>query len=492
MKTIYIALLMLWGMTLCLSAQTKSNFTIHLQGFDQFDQAIITIQRLDEFPDVLVEETELTDGHSTPVEKGKGKIVLDHVPDHFILSLNFYLKKSKYQFITNWYVNRTDSIVIKDNQSQNYFDQVTFSGRGADLYSLQYKLDGLIWNRTDYLRYPKSLAYFNSAYGHSFDYERAVDSNIEAGKLVNEMSAVDIDAKQWIQMNMFYKIYYNRFIRSLYNAFNKHDPQHYLKVEELLDIFRFHYQNAMDGQQAGLSTSYIKFYLYYLGLIGKCHPENNYVDQRLKQLKNDFKGEALEKMGYAFLAESFNYFNTDDREKVVKWMLSISKSPQRLSKLKGMTQIAAGRPFPEFELTDLNGRVWHKKDLLGKVVFFDFYYTGCSNCAKFYQHTVSKAEEHYRNNPAVVFVSISIDKSLEMWTKSVASKQYNSAESVKLYTNGMGESHPLIKMLRITGYPFPLLMGKTGLIESSDRLELGNGPLKVEGLIQTIDKTLAK
>jgi hypothetical protein len=56
----------------------------------------------------------------------------------------------------------------------------------------------------------------------------------------------------------------------------------------------------------------------------------------------------------------------------------------------------------------------------------------------------------------------------------------------------MGETDPLIKTLRITGYPFPLLMGKTGLIESSDRLELGNGPLKVEGLIQTIDKTLAK
>ncbi|MDR2273423.1 MAG: SCO family protein [Sphingobacterium sp.] len=491
MKTIYIALIMLIGTIFGLSAQTKSNFTIHLQGFDQFDQAVVTIQRLDELPDVLVEETELTNGHSTTIEKGSGRVVLDHVPEHFILSLNFYLKKSKYRFITNWYVNRTDRIVIKDNHSKSNFDKVTFSGRGADLYSLQYKLDGLIWNRTDYLHYPKSLAYFNSAYGHSFDYEKAVDNNIEVGKLVNG-SAIESAAKQWIQMNMFYKIFYNKFIRSLYNAFNKHDPQHYLKVEELLDIFNSHYHNAMDGNQVSLSTSFIKFYLYYLGLKGKCHPENNYVDQSLKQLKHDFKSEALEKMGYAFLAESFNFFNTDDREKVVKWMLSISKSPERLTKLKGMTNIAAGRPFPDFELTDLNGKVWHKKDLLGKVVFFDFYYTGCSNCAKFYQHTVSKAEEHYRNNPAVVFVSISIDKSLELWRKSVASKEYNSAESLKLYTNGMGEYHPLIKALRVTAYPFPLLMGKTGLIETSDRLELGYGVLKKDGLINTIDRTLAR
>ncbi|MCW8313494.1 redoxin domain-containing protein [Sphingobacterium sp. InxBP1] len=490
MKTIYIALLILSNMFFVLSAQTKTSFTIDLQGFDEYDHAVATIQRLDEEPDMLVEELELTNGYVAPLVNGGGKITVDNVPDHFIMSLNFYIKESKYRFITNWYVNRTDSIAIKNNRSKNNFDRVTFCGRESALFDLQYKLDGLIWNRVDYSRYAQKLSYFKTDLARSFDYERVVDCNIEVGRLVHG-SAVETAAKQWILMNMFYKLYYSRFIKPLFVSFKKNDPKHRMQVKELLDIFRSHYLSAIHEKKA-LSTDYITFYLYYRALEAKCFPIDNLVDYRVKQLQHDFQNENLEKMAYAYLAGSFYFMNTDDRLKVLNWISSISKSPRRLAKLEEMKAIAPGMPFPEFELTDLSGKRWRKNELQGKVVFFDFYYTGCSNCAKYYQFIVSKAEEHFFNNPDIVFVSISIDKKMEVWRKSVESGQYNSEGSLKLYTNGMGEAHPLIKDLRIVGYPFPIIMGRTGLIETSDSSLLGIGASKADGLISTINRALGQ
>lgn len=71
MKKISLSIVILLNTVFMLSAQSKSNFVMQLAGFDQYENAAVTIQRIDEDADVLKLETELTDGHVFSVIGGK-------------------------------------------------------------------------------------------------------------------------------------------------------------------------------------------------------------------------------------------------------------------------------------------------------------------------------------------------------------------------------------------------------------------------------------
>lgn len=490
MKTIYLSIVILLNTVFTLSAQRKSNFVMQLEGFDQFEKAAVTIQPLDEDADVLKLETELTDGHVFSVIDGQGKIELPDLPKHFILTVNMYKQGSRNEFIDNWYVSATDRIVVTNNHSVRNFDKITFSGFGAEQYRLQYMLDGMLLNRVNYKRYSTSGRYFTGEYANSKDMERAVDMNIEAGRLVNK-SVLALPAKEWMLKNMFYKIYYTFLLRPLTVSFIKNDSKRTEDIEDVLHKFQSFYGGTIVEKGKLSSSNYIDFYLAYWYLKNTLFGQNN-INYRIKLLEDYFQGQSLENMGYAALKRSFYGLDEESRKVFLDWLIAHSKSPIRLEKLKFREAVAVGKPFPDFELTDLNGRVWHKKDLLGKVVFFDFYYTGCNNCAIYFKNTVSKVEEHFSQNPNVLFVSVSIDREKELWKKSVESKKYNSDHSIKLYTNGLRYHHPLIEYLNIKAYPFPILMGKTGLIETSDNVKLGRSGKKVEALIETIDQAIRR
>ncbi len=52
-----------------------------------------------------------------------------------------------------------------------------------------------------------------------------------------------------------------------------------------------------------------------------------------------------------------------------------------LPEKKEYEEIAAvGKPAPEFELRDSNGKLWKLSDLRGKVVFISFWATWCATC----------------------------------------------------------------------------------------------------------------
>jgi len=445
---------------------------------------------LDHDADILTKENELINGHSIQLEDGKANVNLSEVPKHFILTINLYLRGSRYELMPNWYARQGDSIFVKDHGSKQVFDNLKFSGRGDELYRLQYALDEIARNHTPIKKYPRVAHYFTNKFAQEFQLDNVVDKNIEVGKLV-ESSKLDLSAKQWILTKMFYKIYAQFFLNPLSVTFIKNDNQRTKDIEDVFNHFKSLYKNSIKPKQSGITNEYIDFYLKYLNL-ETIFANSDKVNYQLRQLNKDFQGSALERMGYAYLSESFYRMSEPDRLKVLEWLLTITESSERKVILANMQAIAAGMPFPDFELTDLHGKQWHKKDLLGKVVFFDFYYTGCGNCARYFKNKVSKVEEYFEVDTNVVFISTSIDKDLDVWRKSVESGQYNSANSLKLYTKGLGAKHPLITSLRVTAYPFPILMGKTGLIETSDSKKLGSGYTSAETLIKTIEKALDK
>jgi len=135
-------------------------------------------------------------------------------------------------------------------------------------------------------------------------------------------------------------------------------------------------------------------------------------------------------------------------------------------KVQGQSQKAA-----DFKLTDTNGKIVWLTDFRGKVVVLDFWFTGCINCMNFYRTSLSDAERHYNHNPQVVFVSVCIDKERDKWRKSLEKGKYTSATSVNLYTDGLGDQHPVIKQYNVGTYPQPIVIEKNGnIISRSEHL----------------------
>ncbi|MCK7559451.1 TlpA family protein disulfide reductase [Chitinophaga sedimenti] len=106
----------------------------------------------------------------------------------------------------------------------------------------------------------------------------------------------------------------------------------------------------------------------------------------------------------------------------------------------------------------------------GKVVFVDFWFTGCGPCKMFYQKCLKLLEEKYKSRKDIVFVKISVDRSKENWLKSVESGEYTSLSSINLFTDGLGSSHDIIKFYKVRGYPWPVLIDKKGRIVRPKRI----------------------
>lgn len=141
--------------------------------------------------------------------------------------------------------------------------------------------------------------------------------------------------------------------------------------------------------------------------------------------------------------------------------------------------LTTGMKAYNFELTDLGGNKVRLSDFYGKVVFLDFWYTGCFGCAAYFQSTVSKVEEEFRKNQNVVFISVSIDCTVEQWKKSVMSNVYSSPDNViNLFTNGECDSHEVIKKYNVTRYARPVIIDATGNIFSSGSVLLTEDGLR--------------
>jgi len=144
-----------------------------------------------------------------------------------------------------------------------------------------------------------------------------------------------------------------------------------------------------------------------------------------------------------------------------------------------------GTPFYAFELPDTRGKLVSLSDLGQKVVILDFWYTGCENCVNL--HSLMKTiHDKYKNNPGVVFVSISIDRDKEKWIKSVAKGIYTDSEDINLYTMGQADQHPLLKKYNIESFPTVFIL-KNGRVFNSNPPFPNGGNMNEGGTKEYID-----
>lgn len=148
-------------------------------------------------------------------------------------------------------------------------------------------------------------------------------------------------------------------------------------------------------------------------------------------------------------------------------------------------QLSKGSSAFVFSLPD-SSNTYHKlDDYRGKVVFIDFWYTGCGACISYYKNTLKEIEAQYAGNEHIVFFTVSIDRQAALWKKSLQTGNFTGEHAINLITEQKGTEHPIINYYKIQGYPAPLLIDKRGKIFAK-----GQELRTKEGLTASIDAAL--
>ncbi|QTE61031.1 TlpA family protein disulfide reductase [Mucilaginibacter rubeus] len=208
------------------------------------------------------------------------------------------------------------------------------------------------------------------------------------------------------------------------------------------------------------------------------------VEKVYNYLKFNYTGQLKEKLLTAFVYNNISYINDDSP--ILSDCLYTVKNDQYLDILNlSISNNQIGKTAYNFSLPDRNDRMINLSDYKGKVVFIDFWFTGCQGCIEYFKNVLSKVEEAYSSNENVVFISISLDANKDIWNKGVTSNFYTSTKIINLYK---ANSSQVIKQYSIVAYPHPLLIDKEGKIFSNSENDLrAKG---VNGLTQKIKEAL--
>ena len=114
----------------------------------------------------------------------------------------------------------------------------------------------------------------------------------------------------------------------------------------------------------------------------------------------------------------------------------------------------------DFTLQDTLGNIHKMGDYKGKIVFLDFWFTGCGNCIRVTPY-MEKIESQFKNDP-VVFLSINIDKDRKMWINGIKTGKYTTAFGINLNVGPLGLNSPISRYYNVDGGPTLILIDKKG------------------------------
>jgi thiol-disulfide isomerase/thioredoxin len=90
--------------------------------------------------------------------------------------------------------------------------------------------------------------------------------------------------------------------------------------------------------------------------------------------------------------------------------------------LTSLLAFGKGDKAVDFEATDKNGKKVPLSSLKGKVIFVDIWATWCGPCMAEMPH-YEELKAKYKDNPSVVFVSLSIDDDKNMWQRNMEARK---------------------------------------------------------------------
>jgi peroxiredoxin len=129
------------------------------------------------------------------------------------------------------------------------------------------------------------------------------------------------------------------------------------------------------------------------------------------------------------------------------------------------TGLRVGSLVPAFRLQDLTGQAVCLADFRGKVVYLDFWFSGCRPCVAEAPAAI-QLQKRFRGQD-VVFMAISTDVYLEGWQRTVQQHGLNQPGMVQLLDP---EGRRAVRACGVDGFPTYWIIGRDG------RIWLGDAP----------------
>lgn len=246
------------------------------------------------------------------------------------------------------------------------------------------------------------------------------------------------------------------------------------------------YQSRIDSVESAFSEVVKSFSIHYPQFVLDKMSINRYKTSSARYFKSNANANYV-------LSELNALTNREVADRAITWLVfSLSKSEYQdqildralnfvktdycLKELISLRESnTQGQLAYNFILPDTEGNLVSLASFRGKLVFIDFWFTGCASCVKYYREYVSKAEEWYKTDSNIVFVSVNIDISKENWVKGIRENLYSSTSIINLNAGAKIGEHEVIKKYRVVSYPYPILVGRDGKIISNNRSDLGTG-----------------
>jgi len=234
----------------------------------------------------------------------------------------------------------------------------------------------------------------------------------------------------------------------------------------------------------GFSRNYCDFLFDYERLFYQLRKKSrwiNYGYDFYDLIKHKYTGDLRDKLITMLCVN--NYARLSENKSIVEDALKTVENPDLMLILNKLASKNKADLAYNFKLPDKNGSLVSLAQFKGKVVFIDYWFTGCSGCTNYYKNVLKAVEEHYANSKDVVFISISSDVKRAEWMSSIQQNLYTSPNAVNLFTSGKGMDHPVIREYNIRSGPTPMLISREGKMISYKGPELYNK----ESLIKTIE-----
>ncbi|SFW76163.1 Peroxiredoxin [Sinomicrobium oceani] len=401
--------------------------------------------------------------------------------------------------LRNYLIAPGDSIhmVIDKTKEETSF---SFSGRGAEKFKCRWSVD-----QHGYTANPRMYDERRKTYDLNVldRYRRRVELadsiiDVQIGELNKHRKGLSREIYQIIKADIIGDT--NSHLKDFWYLRLSNENVGEDEISELRKMIDQSGISGIDNDLLAMSPFYIRFLsLKTIAELCITHPEqkeyefkNIYV-KRFGDLcavwKNQYEGILREKL-LLFNLQNLKVQDTDGLNACLKESYVLFQTPSLRKiiedwygkKTKGVAAF-------DFALPDTTGRMVRLSDFRGKVVYIDIWFTGCGGCASLAEKVDKLVYPKFRDNPEVVFVSISGDKNKERWLKSVEGEKYGLKEYVNLYTNGEGFDHPFMKYYGIRGGPTTMLIDKEGNIYSAAPPKQGDDK-KMKALIALIEEAL--
>lgn len=151
----------------------------------------------------------------------------------------------------------------------------------------------------------------------------------------------------------------------------------------------------------------------------------SYMDRNIRLIGKYVPNKLMAERYIAMMAEQYTKYPSGmDVEECRSAMLSGVKTDSLREKINRCLDefkskyghLAKGKPAPDIEFTDKEGKIHHLSEYKGKVLFVDIWGTWCAPCIAEFPH-LRAIQEHFKDNPDVMIMSLScdIERKPEKW-----------------------------------------------------------------------------